>query len=75
MVSAAGLQVLEEKSKVIIGFALCGFADHGLLIGGLGRLCPSRSTFIARYGLRTVSAATCSNLMSAVIAGIFFSLS
>ncbi|MGY0155680.1 nucleoside transporter C-terminal domain-containing protein [Edwardsiella tarda] len=50
-------------------------ASMGLLIGGFSTLCPSRSTFIARYGLRTVSAATCSNLMSAVIAGIFFSLS
>ncbi|WP_341534632.1 hypothetical protein NMD64_07115 [Edwardsiella tarda] len=47
----------------------------GLLIGGFSTLCPSRSAFIARYGLRTVLAATCSNLMSAAIAGIFFSLS
>ncbi|MEH8253609.1 NupC/NupG family nucleoside CNT transporter [Aeromonas veronii] len=76
-VAAAGLQVLEEKSKVIISFALCGFANlasMGILIGGLGTLCPSRTDFIARYGLRTVLAATSSNLMSAAIAGIFFSL-
>ena len=76
-VTAAGLQVLEEKSKVIISFALCGFANlasMGILIGGLGTLCPSRTDFIARYGLRTVLAATCSNLMSAAIAGVFFSL-
>lgn len=76
-VTAAGLQVLEEKSKVIISFALCGFANlasMGILIGGLGTLCPSRTDFIARHGLRTVLAATCSNLMSAAIAGVFFSL-
>ncbi|MFM5731062.1 NupC/NupG family nucleoside CNT transporter [Aeromonas caviae] len=76
-VTAAGLQVLEEKSKVIISFALCGFANlasMGILIGGLGTLCPSRTDSIARYGLRTVLAATCSNLMSAAIAGVFFSL-
>ncbi|MBS4699763.1 NupC/NupG family nucleoside CNT transporter [Aeromonas media] len=76
-VTAAGLQVLEDKSKVIISFALCGFANlasMGILIGGLGTLCPSRTDFIARHGLRTVLAATCSNLMSATIAGIFFSL-
>ncbi|ABV87040.1 NupC/NupG family nucleoside CNT transporter [Shewanella pealeana] len=76
-VTAAGLQVLQEKSKVIISFALCGFANlasMGILIGGLGTLCPSRTDFIAKYGLRTVVAATCSNLMSAAIAGIFFSL-
>ncbi|WP_144209661.1 NupC/NupG family nucleoside CNT transporter [Shewanella donghaensis] len=76
-VTAAGLHVLQDKSKVIISFALCGFANlasMGILIGGLGTLCPSRKDFIAKYGLRTVVAATCSNLMSATIAGLFFSL-
>ncbi len=76
-VAAAGLQVLEEKTKVIVSFALCGFANIasiGILIGGLGTLCPSRSDFIAKYGVRTLIAASCSNLMSAAIAGIFFSL-
>ncbi|WP_076537261.1 NupC/NupG family nucleoside CNT transporter [Shewanella sp. UCD-KL21] len=76
-VAAAGLHELQDKSKVIISFALCGFANlasMGILIGGLGTLCPSRKDFIAKYGLRTVVAATCSNLMSATIAGLFFSL-
>ncbi|MBW3164110.1 NupC/NupG family nucleoside CNT transporter [Ferrimonas balearica] len=76
-VLAAGKQLLDEKTKVIVSFALCGFANVasiGILIGGLGTLCPSRSDFIARFGVRTLIAATCSNLMSAAIAGIFFSL-
>ncbi|MCL1035847.1 NupC/NupG family nucleoside CNT transporter [Shewanella corallii] len=76
-VTAAGLQALQEKSKVIISFALCGFANiasMGILIGGLGTLCPSRTDFIAKYGVRTLIAASCSNLMSAAIAGIFVSL-
>ncbi|MGF1756714.1 NupC/NupG family nucleoside CNT transporter [Photobacterium sagamiensis] len=76
-VAAAGLHLLEYKSKVIISFALCGFANlasMGILIGGLGTLCPSRVDFIAKYGVRTLIAASCSNLMSAAIAGIFISL-
>ena len=76
-VVAAGLPVLSEKAKIIISFALCGFANissMGILIGGLGSLCPTRADFIARYGLKTLIAATCSNLMSAAIAGIFLSL-
>ncbi|MGZ9899565.1 NupC/NupG family nucleoside CNT transporter [Shewanella gaetbuli] len=76
MVAEAGLQVLDEKSKVIISFALCGFANIasiGILIGGLGTLCPSRKDFIAQYGVRTLIAASCSNLLSAAIAGIFIS--
>lgn len=77
-VISAGLPVLTEKTKVIISFALCGFANlasMGILIGGLGTLCPSRTNFIAKYGVKTLIAATCSNLMSAAIAGIFISLS
>ena len=76
LVAEAGLQVLNEKSKVIISFALCGFANIasiGILIGGLGTLCPSRKDFIAQYGVRTLIAASCSNLLSAAIAGIFIS--
>lgn len=72
-----GLPVIQEKSKAIISFALCGFANissMGILIGGLGILAPSRINFIAKYGPRTLVAATCSNLMSAAIAGIFISL-
>ncbi|ASJ97766.1 NupC/NupG family nucleoside CNT transporter [Shewanella marisflavi] len=76
LVAQAGLQVLDEKTKVIISFALCGFANIasiGILIGGLGTLCPSRTDFIAKYGVRTLIAASCSNLLSAAIAGIFIS--
>lgn len=76
LVAQAGLQILDEKTKVIISFALCGFANIasiGILIGGLGTLCPSRTDFIAKYGVRTLIAASCSNLLSAAIAGIFIS--
>ncbi|WP_028117873.1 NupC/NupG family nucleoside CNT transporter [Ferrimonas senticii] len=76
-VLAAGGQLLQAKTQVIVSFALCGFANIasiGILIGGIGTLCPSRRDFIAKYGVRTLIAASCSNLMSAAIAGIFFSL-
>ncbi|KZL22114.1 Nucleoside permease NupX [Pseudovibrio axinellae] len=72
-----GLPVIQEKTKAIVSFALCGFANissMGILIGGLSVLAPSRTNFIAKYGPRTLLAATCSNLMSAAIAGIFISL-
>ncbi len=72
-----GLPVIQEKTKAIVSFALCGFANissMGILIGGLGVLAPNRMNFIAKYGPRTLLAATCSNLMSAAIAGIFISL-
>lgn len=45
---------LSQKSVVIISFALCGFANLAviaLIIGGLGRIVPSRRQDIAEMGL------------------------
>ena len=70
--------VLSEKTKAIITFALCGFANFSsiaILIGGLGGIAPNRRGDIARLGLRAVVAGTLANLMSATIAGLFVGLS
>ncbi|WP_217512543.1 NupC/NupG family nucleoside CNT transporter [Vibrio metschnikovii] len=68
--------VLTEKTKAIISFALCGFANLSsiaILLGGLGSLAPSRRGDIARMGIKAVVAGTLSNLMAATIAGLFLS--
>ncbi|UTV27240.1 NupC/NupG family nucleoside CNT transporter [Photobacterium atrarenae] len=70
--------VLSEKTKAIISFALCGFANLSsvaILLGGLGSIAPNRRHDIARFGMKAVAAGTLSNLMSATIAGLFISLS
>ena len=41
-----------------------------ILIGGLGRIAPSRRGQIAKFGLRAVVAGTLANLMSGAIAGM-----
>ncbi|WP_439241273.1 MULTISPECIES: NupC/NupG family nucleoside CNT transporter [unclassified Lonepinella] len=69
---------LADKTKAIITFALCGFANFGsiaILIGGLGAMAPNRRGDIARLGLKALVAGTLSNLMSATIAGLFIGLS
>ena len=69
--------ILSEKSKAIVSFALCGFANLSsiaILLGGLGGIAPSRRGEIAKFGLLAVAAGTLSNLMSATIAGLFLSL-
>jgi concentrative nucleoside transporter, CNT family len=69
---------LSEHSQVIITVALCGFANlssMAILLGGLGALCPSRRSDIAKLGLKAVLAGTLSNFMSATLVGIFFTLS
>jgi len=75
--SEASPVIISEKTKAIVSFALCGFANLSsiaILLGGLGSLAPSRRSDIARFGLKAVLAATLSNLMSATIAGLFLSL-
>ncbi|OOF81023.1 NupC/NupG family nucleoside CNT transporter [Rodentibacter caecimuris] len=70
--------VLSEKTKAIITFALCGFANFSsiaILIGGLGGIAPNRRSDIARLGLKAIVAGTLANLMSATIAGLFIGLS
>ncbi|MGR3808510.1 concentrative nucleoside transporter, CNT family [Pasteurella testudinis DSM 23072] len=69
--------VLTDKTKAIITFALCGFANLGsiaILIGGIGTLAPNRRSDIARMGIKAVIAGSLSNLMSATIAGLFIGL-
>jgi CNT family concentrative nucleoside transporter len=68
---------LTPHTQLVVTFALCGFANFtsiAILLGGLGSIVPSRRTDVARLGLRAVIGGTLSNLMSAALAGFFFSL-
>jgi len=68
---------LSEQAQVIAIFSLCGFANLSsiaILLGGLGGMAPKRRPDIARMGLKAVAAGSLSNLMSAVLAGLFISL-
>ncbi len=70
-------ETLSPHTQLIVTFALCGFANLSsiaILLGGLGSIVPSRRTDIARFGLRAVIGGTLANLMSATLAGLFFSL-
>ncbi|WP_257295172.1 NupC/NupG family nucleoside CNT transporter [Endozoicomonas sp. YOMI1] len=75
--AAAGVEVLSQRTQIIITFALCGFANLSsiaILLGGLGVMAPQRRQDIARMGIKAVAAGTLSNLMSATIAGLMLSL-
>lgn len=73
----AASAVLSEKTKAIISFALCGFANFSsiaILVGGLSIMAPKRRSDVARLGIYALIAGTLSNLMSATIAGLFVGL-
>lgn len=62
-----------ERTRAIVTFSLCGFANLSsiaILLGGLGVLCPERRNLIGEFGLRAVAAGSLSNLMSAALAGL-----
>jgi CNT family concentrative nucleoside transporter len=64
---------MSERTRAIVTFSLCGFANLSsiaILLGGLGVLVPERKDLIARFGLRAVAAGSLSNLMSATLAGL-----
>lgn len=68
---------LSPHTQVIVTFALCGFANFAsiaILLGGLGSIVPERRRDVARLGPKALISGTLSNLMSATLAGLFFSL-
>jgi len=68
---------MSEKTKAIVTFSLCGFANLSsiaILLGGLGSLVPEKKELIARFGLKAVAAGSLSNLMSAALAGLLLSI-
>ena len=70
-------ETLSPHTQVVVTFALCGFANLtsiAILLGGMGSLVPERRQDIASLGFKSVLAGTLSNLMSAVLAGLFVSL-
>ncbi len=63
------------RSAVITTYALCGFAhvaSMAIFVGGVSALAPERTKVIAQVGFRALIAATLACLMTACIAGTFF---
>ena len=60
------------RTRMILTYALCGFANFGslgIMIGGLGAMVPERRQEIVRLGLRSVLAGTIATCMSGAVAG------
>ena len=64
---------LGERSRAIVTFALCGFANFSSIaiqMAVTGGLAPNQRPMIARLGLRALAAGSLANLMSAALAGL-----
>ncbi|GMV28529.1 MAG: hypothetical protein AMXMBFR59_06540 [Rhodanobacteraceae bacterium] len=67
------MHLLQEHSRVIAAYALCGFANFSSIaiqIGGIGGLAPGRRADLARFGLRAVLGGSLATFMTATIAGV-----
>jgi CNT family concentrative nucleoside transporter len=64
-----------KRSAVIATYALCGFAhlaSMAIFVGGVSALAPDKTRNIAAVALRALAAATLACLMTACVAGTFF---
>ncbi|TRD12687.1 NupC/NupG family nucleoside CNT transporter [Erythrobacter insulae] len=74
---AMGDGQLTERSRAIVTFALCGFANFSSIaiqMAVTGGLAPNQRPVIARLGLKALAAGSLANLMSAALASIFLPL-
>ncbi len=65
---------LSERSRVILTYAMCGFANPGslgIMIGGLGSMVPERREEIVALGLRSILAGTLATCMTGAVAAMF----
>ena len=63
------------RSAVICAYALCGFAhvaSLAIFIGGISAVAPATTNTLSRVGFRALIAATLACLMTACIAGTFY---
>jgi CNT family concentrative nucleoside transporter len=64
---------LAPRSKLILTYAMCGFANPGslgIMIGGLGTMAPERREEIVSLGLRSIVAGTLATCMTGAVVGI-----
>jgi CNT family concentrative nucleoside transporter len=64
---------LSERSRLIMTYALCGFANFGslgIMIGGMGALAPERRGEIVALGMKSILAGTLATLMTGALVGV-----
>lgn len=75
-VDLAGLPdaALSPRSRMIMLYALCGFANLGslgIMIGGMGAMAPERRDEIVALGFKSIIAGTMAACMTGAIIGLF----
>ncbi|HUN68932.1 MAG TPA: nucleoside transporter C-terminal domain-containing protein [Burkholderiales bacterium] len=64
---------LSERSRLLMTYALCGFANFGslgIMIGGMSTMCPERRGEIVSLGLKSIVAGTLATCLTAATVGL-----
>ena len=64
---------LSERSRLLMTYALCGFANFGslgIMIGGLSTMCPARRGEIVALGMKSIVAGTLATCLTAATVGL-----
>jgi len=67
--------VLGSRSKLIITYAMCGFANFGslgIMIGGMGAMVPEKRDEIVGLGIKSIVAGTIATCMTGAVVGIIY---
>jgi concentrative nucleoside transporter, CNT family len=73
--AALPADALAPRSRLIVTYALCGFANFGslgIMIGGLATMAPDRRSEIVALGGKTLVSGTLATLISGSVVGILY---
>jgi CNT family concentrative nucleoside transporter len=66
-------EALSERSRLIMIYAMCGFANFGslgIMIGGLVTMCPERRDDVLALGWKSIVSGTLSTMIMGAIVGV-----
>ena len=71
--SKLGADALDPRSRLIMLYAMCGFANFGslgIMVGGLGTMAPERRDEINSLGLKSIVSGTLTTCLMGAIVGV-----
>ncbi|HXB78583.1 MAG TPA: nucleoside transporter C-terminal domain-containing protein [Bradyrhizobium sp.] len=71
--SKLGVDALDPRSRLIMLYAMCGFANFGslgIMVGGLGTMAPERRDEINSLGLKSIVSGTLTTCLMGAIVGV-----
>ena len=73
--ASLGKNVISERSRLIMTYAMCGFANLGslgIMIGGIGAMAPERREEIVNLGIKSIIAGTIATCMTGAVVGVIY---